>query len=157
MKNYLNLTSGLEYISVYPELEFSLVRIQSSHLEAGALWKVIEGLDYDFLINAALGGVVLYDCGSRRGELSRAQWMGIPWIKFVYQTANKLTQEYKGVMSANFEQVYGRTSPYKDDCKKKLRYVHKITGANRLEIKAESMISTMDGDYEKLKNLLISA
>jgi hypothetical protein len=70
---YINLTSGLEYLPG----DYRLVRIQSSHLESNALWKVIMELDYGILFDAALHGVTLYDCWSRRGPTTRAQWLGI--------------------------------------------------------------------------------
>src|SRR5215217_5970195 len=85
--NYLNLTSGLEWVPKMNE-PYKLVRIQSTHFEGNNKWSAIMDLDYSFLIDAAIEGVVLHDCGSRNGDVSRAQWMGVPWILWAFAKAN---------------------------------------------------------------------
>lgn len=147
---YINLTSGLEYLHEVPTAK--LVRIQSSHLESNALWAVIMELDYNFLFDAAIKGVILYDCWSRRGATTRAQWLGVPWIKYAYSRANGLPIEgvppsYRG----NFEKKYlhgDRVAPIK-----KLRYVYKMTGGE-LKIDCISKKSLLDGNYPALRDIL---
>lgn len=150
---YLNLTSGLEMINRFPDAR--LVRIQSSQLETYALWKVIAGLDYGFLFDAALSGVALIDCGSRRSAVSRAQWQGVPWIRYAYQRAT--AAEISHTPYANdFSRVYERSHACRDDALNKLRYVCKMTGKSDLAIRCLSEVSTMDGDYAALRALLIA-
>lgn len=81
--HYLNLTNGIEIIPHFHDIDFRFIRIQSSHCEQKHWENVIMGLDYDFLLNVALGHTcVIYDFGSRSADgLSRAVWEGIPFIQ----------------------------------------------------------------------------
>lgn len=158
MINYANLTSGLESCPS----DAKLVRIQSSHIELNNLWHVIVEVDYQFLIDAAYHGIVLYDSGSRRGAISRAQWKGVPWIIYAYNRARMgcnhdtpsddvfcnciNVKEY-------FLKYFNKSHPLRDIALKKLRYVWKMTQRD-LTIKTDSSISTLDGNYEELKILL---
>lgn len=161
MIGYLNLTSGLEYLE-RPGIhhcyhEFKLVRIQSSHLESGALWKVIDHLDYGFLIDAALVGVELFDCGSRGGKSpeARACWQGVPWIRYAYCRANTLPVplDIDRRFLEHFEkQMFNNTR--KAEGFRKLKYVWKLTQANDLKIVCTNSKSTHDGDYLYLSKLL---
>jgi hypothetical protein len=158
MINYINLTSGLEYAP----RDSKFVRIQSSHMEGNHPWKIINDLDYGFLIDAALVGVNLYDAGSRSGEVSRAIWQGVPWIEWAYHRSSlycnhdydsgsvynkgyNVTKEAIRVFNSK-ERAYGI---------KKLRYIHKMTGSQNLNIKPYSSKSTLDGKYDILSKHLI--
>lgn len=148
---YLNLTSGLEAAPWFPGAK--LVRIQSSHLESFALWSVIAHVDYGFLIDAATTGVVLVDGGSRRGPESRAQWQGVPWLRYAYERSNGL-EPSPCRFASDFERVYSRSHALRDDGNNKLRYVRKLTGASTLRIDCASFVSTLDGKYEALSACL---
>ena len=62
----------------------NFVRIQSSHCEAADVVGIINNLDYNFLMNLAIGNVcIVYDFGSRgtgmpendhRNDIPRAMW-----------------------------------------------------------------------------------
>lgn len=155
MINYLNLTSGLEFA---PEIDdYKLVRIQSSHFEANAMWSCVSDLDYGFLIDAATAGVTIYDCGSRRGEDTRAQWKGIPWINWVYARANNWSfdaskWQYNWISEFEHFYAYGQRD-ISPKAKSKLRYVGNLTGSGRLKINCVSRHSTMDGKTEMLAKL----
>lgn len=155
MMNYLNLTSGLEFARDVSDCK--LVRIQSSHFEANAMWSCISDLDYGFLIDAATVGVNLYDCGSRRGKETRAQWKGVPWILWAYARANG---EYVTASSGRynwtkeFDAFYAHGQPdISPRAKAKLRYVGKLTGENVIRIVCHSMRSTMDGKTIQLARM----
>lgn len=159
MINYINLTSGLEWA---PKLDdYKLVRIQSSNFEVNKKWTAIMDLDYQFLIDAATEGVVLCDCGSRRDAVSRAQWQGVPWIKWAYEKANKVDflntpPITRGVNVQNeFENFYtfGEADRIRKKAKAKMRYVAKLTGSKYLWIENASMESTLDGQTEDLARL----
>lgn len=163
MRDYINLTSGLELSPQFPEAR--LVRIQSSHLEAVALWNVIADLDYGFLIDAATVGCNVIDCGSRRGQLARAQWQGLPWIAFAYHRANlhcnqSFPLESVMVCKANcaehFAKIFHAGHKLRDMCVKKLRYVGKVTGSDRLSFSTYAGRSTLDGQYDKLREILVN-
>jgi hypothetical protein len=157
--NYLNLTSGLEWVPLMNGAPYKLVRIQSSHFEANAKWSAILDLDYSFLIDAATTGVVLHDCGSRNGSESRAQWIGVRWIKWAYAKANKGNLPYiylRGNNATNeFENFYtfGEGDRIRKKAKQKLRYVGKLTGMKSLDIDTNSFVSTLDGQTEELAKL----
>lgn len=162
MRDYINLTSGLELAPEFPDAR--LVRIQSSHLEATALWNVIADLDYGFLIDAATIGCRVIDCGSRRGEMARAQWQGLPWIAFAYHRASlkcnrQFPLETAMVGNANcaqhFADAFHNSHKYRDAGIKKLRYVVKVTGSDRLAFDTYCGKSTMDGDYDALRSILL--
>lgn len=157
MIDYLNLTSGLEWAKTISD--YKLVRIQSSNFESNRKWTAIMDLDYQFLIDSAMEGVVLHDCGSRTDEVSRAQWQGTPWIRWAYAKANKgdlpkvIT---RGVnVHGEFENFYtfGESDRVRKKAKAKLRYVAKLTGARSIYIENRSILSTMDGQTEDLAKL----
>ncbi len=86
MKHYfINLTNGIEAI---PELEqkqipYSFIRIQSTACEQHRYSQMILDLDYNFLMNAALGNeCIVYDFGANK-EIPRAMYQGLEFIKFV--------------------------------------------------------------------------
>lgn len=156
--NYLNLTSGLEWVPKMTE-PYKIVRIQSTHFEGNNKWSAIMDLDYSFLIDAAMYGVVLHDCGSRNGDVSRAQWMGIPWIQWAFARANKgiipnVVLRGNNCQSA-FENFYtfGEADRIRKKAKQKLRYVGKLTAAKNIYILNKSFLSTMDGQTEELAKL----
>lgn len=157
MLNYLNLSSGLEWAPIIKE--YKLVRIQSSHFEANRKWSSIADLDYQFLIDAAMLGVNLYDCGSRSGDLSRAQWQGVEWIKWAFAKANKgrlPDVNTRGTnVSSEFENFYtfGESDRIRKKAKQKLRYIGKLTGAKNLVIESFGMVSSLDGQTEELARL----
>lgn len=157
--NYLNLTSGLEWATYMKDESYKLVRIQSTHFEGNSRWSAIMDLDYSFLIDAAMEGVVLHDCGSRNGEVSRAQWQGIPWFRWAFAKANKgdIPQVItRGVnVQGEFENFYtfGESDRIRKKAKQKLRYVGKLTAAKNIYIEPKSILSTLDGQTEALAKL----
>ena len=83
-KLYLNLTNGIEALDRdFLSENFSFIRIQSSQCESKSWMKVLEGLDYDFLMHIAIGfDVVVVDFSSRR-DVPRAIFQGLEWIRYV--------------------------------------------------------------------------
>ena len=64
--NYINLTNGIEAI---PRLSgnYKFIRIQSTICEQKLWDKLIQELDYDFLMNLALGNeCIVYDFWSKK-------------------------------------------------------------------------------------------
>ena len=62
-KNYINLTNGIEAIREYHLSDYSFIRIQSTACEQKLWDKLILDLDYDFLMNVALGNECVVWCG----------------------------------------------------------------------------------------------
>lgn len=154
MINYLNLTSGLEWASRITN--YKLVRIQSTHFECNCKWTAVLDTDYQFLIDAATEGVTLFDCGSRSGEMSRAQWQGSTWLEWAFAKANNGELPFAYTRGTNvtndFDVFYnfGESDNIRKKAKQKLRYVGKLTGSKRLFITNMSMNSTLDGHTEEL-------
>lgn len=155
--DYLNLSSGLEWARSVSD--YRLVRLQSSQCESVKFWSIVLELDYQFLIDAATKGVLFHDCGSRSGDVSRAQWQGLEWIKWAYAKANGLVLPEVKVRQTNpnsfFEEFYqfGETDKFRKRAKQKLRYVYRLTKADELNIRTKSMPSKYDGDMETLATI----
>ena len=80
--NYINLTNGVEAI---PKLQgdYRFIRIQSTVCEQKLWDRLIQDLDYDFLMNLALGHkCIVYDFGARK-PIPRAVYQGLEFIKYV--------------------------------------------------------------------------
>lgn len=157
MKNYLNLTSGLEWASMVDN--YGLVRMQSSQCESTRFWSLVLDIDYAFLIDAATQGVILHDCGSRSGDVSRAQWQGVQWLVWAYAKANKQNLPEVRTRRSNpasyFEEFYsfGESDRIRKAAKKKLRYVFRLTNSANLIIKNKSMKSNYDGQTSALAEI----
>lgn len=149
---YVNLTSGLEWSNHIDG--FRVVRLQSSHFEANAMWTAIMDVDYAFLVDAATTGVILYDCGSRNGAETRAQWKGVPWLTFAYATANGgeiSNAQWRYNWLGEFDHFYAFGEPHiAAKAKAKLRYVGRLTGSSTINVAKRFMSSTMDGRVEEL-------
>ena len=82
---YLNLTNGLQALPNFIGEVVRFIRFQSTLLEQGFLEKFLLEVDYDFLLNLAIGNqCVVYDFTSRWKDRrpSRAIWQGLPWIDY---------------------------------------------------------------------------
>lgn len=152
--NYINLTSGLEFLEEIPDARF--IRIQSSLCESKAWSKLIEDLDYDFLINLAQGKVVFVYDTSRNKKISRALYQGLEFIRYVLERRWFGNHNIKAIVRGNdateyFMQEYNKLS---DRAKKKLDYVKKFLNTNKIYLKGMCKKSLHDGDYKYYKNLL---
>lgn len=83
--NYINLTNGIEVIPMldYLNEDYRFIRIQSSILERKQWDKFIQDLDYDFLMNLALGNFCyVYDYGANK-PIPRSVYQGLEFLKYV--------------------------------------------------------------------------
>lgn len=131
IKRYINLTNGIEAIDEYDLSDYSFIRIQSTACEQHLWDRLILDLDYDFLMNAAIGNeCVIYDYGTNK-PVPRAIYQGVEFIKFVlnkfWYGVTKPAVLNKGrtasaqpiYMTKYFEQVYTNLS---EQVHTKLRY-----------------------------------
>ena len=84
-KTYLNLTNGIEFLDKFNARveDIKFVRIQSCACERHLWDKLINDLDYNFLLDLALGyEVVVWDTSARKRE-SRAMYQGLKLIEYV--------------------------------------------------------------------------
>lgn len=161
---FINLSNGIEALAHFESgvKADGFIRIQSSHLEGNHFSRVIEELDYNFMMAALMGRpIMVVDAASRNPfTLSRAQWMGIPWICYFLDQHVKRSdvvalKRYQ-LLKSPFQDV---TDQFKqvvlsDAARAKARYLRKFVSAypsNPVHIKPfVSMRSQLDGKYDKL-------
>ena len=62
IKNYVNLTNGIEALQQYKLAHYAFIRIQSTACEQHSWDKILQDLDYDFLMNVELANECLPIC-----------------------------------------------------------------------------------------------
>lgn len=155
VQKYLNLTNGLKYLNEVGE--YKVIRIQSTLCEAKCWDKLINDLDYNFLLDLAQGNTVeIYDTSSKK-NMSRALYQGVEFIKY---TLNKRWFDREELTYVNgfdvttyFRQEYCKLS---QNTKKKLDYVKKFLNTDKIYIEIYCKKSLHDGEYEYFRKLLAS-
>lgn len=163
IKHYINLTNGIEAIPVINE-NYSYIRIQSTICEQKLWDRLIQDLDYDLLMNLAIGNeCIIYDFGANK-PISRAVYQGLEFLKYVL---NKrwLNKEYKTnvVKSKNtsrinccnkyFEECYLKLE---DRTKKKLDYFIPYVITDNIKLNSITRGTNHDNDKEYYRNILKS-
>lgn len=158
--NYINLTNGIEILPTLPR-GYRFIRIQSTTCEQKNWDKLIQDLDYDFLLNVALGNeCVIYDYGARK-PVPRAVYQGLEFLKYVlhkrwlneeYQTdCNRSKGEHiRKDCNSYFESCYRNLE---DRTKKKLDYFKPYV-VGRISIVAVTDATMHDGDREFYRDIL---
>ena len=159
--NYINLTNGIEAI---PTLngDYRFIRIQSTMLEQKNWDRILQELDYDFLMNVALGNeCVIYDFGTNK-PVPRAVYQGVEFIKYVlhkrwYNTEyltdiNRSGKDTKIRRDCNsyFESCY---RDLEDRTKKKLDYFKPYLMGN-INIKTVTASTSHDNDKGYYRTIL---
>lgn len=152
--NYVNLTNGIEAL---PKLQnYRFIRIQSTACEQHNWDCLIANLDSDFMMNLVLGNECqVYDFGSRGGEISRACWQGLEFVKWIlnYRWLGKRTKT-KGKacdMSGYFYEVWkglGKKS------RRKIDYFKKFLMTDEIKLTYVCEKTSHDGDLEFYKKIL---
>ena len=154
---FINLTNGIEALSIYFINTFQFIRIQSTYLERGFLEKVLQDLDNNFLMKLALGKkCIVFDFSSRRCKkregVSRSCWQGLSWIEYCL---NRIwfgeETEYKWGMHHHFKEQYSKLS---NPTKNKLKYYKKFLMTDKINLKYISKKTTHDSDVEFYKKVL---
>jgi hypothetical protein len=152
-KHYLNLTNGLEFYNQFKDVGY--VRIQSTTLESKKWNKVILELDYNFLIDIALGfNVVVIDASAKKNE-SRAIYQGLPWIKFVLNKRwfNKIELTYVREYNCTkyFLFCYNKLSKL---TKQKLDYCSNFLNCDEIRLNGLCFKTNHDGNYKFYSDIL---
>ena len=162
IKNYINLTNGIEAVQQYGLREYSFIRIQSTACEQHLWDRLFQDLDYDFLMNVALGNeCVIYDYGTRK-PVPRAIYQGVEFIKFalnkywygiendVYIRRSQRT-DYRGANARDyFNKEYELLS---DITRKKLKYFQPYL-CGSINIRCVTSPTIHDNDKEFYANIL---
>ncbi len=160
--NYINLTNGIEAI---PKLSggYKFIRIQSTICEQKLWDRLIQELDYDFLMNLALGNeCVVYDFGARK-PISRAIYQGVEFVKYVLYL-RWLKKEYiSNVNRSKNSERKNNCNDYFDKCyqkledrtKKKLDYFLSYINTKEIRLTCVTECTQHDGDKRFYKNVLL--
>jgi hypothetical protein len=123
--------------------------------------RIIQELDYDFLMNLAIGNeCVVYDCGAKK-EIPRAIYQGLEFIKYIlfkrwynieYKTDISRTRKQHEQKNCNkyFEECYNKLE---DRTKKKIDYFKPYLSGN-INLKSVSKSTLNDGNKEYYKKVL---
>lgn len=159
--NYINLTNGIESLLKLPT-GFRFIRIQSTICEQKKWDRLIQDLDYDFLLNVAIGNeCVIYDYGARK-PIPRAVYQGVEFIKYALYK-RWLNQEYlTDCNRSNGEHIRKDCNSYFESCyknledrtKKKLDFFKPYV-VGEIKIATVTDVTTHDGDREFYRNILL--
>lgn len=150
---YLNLTNGIEGLKNWKDVKF--IRIQSTACEQKRWDFLLQELDYNFLLDIALGEkVVVIDCGASK-DAPRAMYQGLEFVKYV------LNKHWLGKDYTPFVKNYG-CSHYFGECYsklskrtlKKLDYFKKFIMTDEIYLETYTWATDKDGDYAYYKELL---
>lgn len=165
--NYINLTNGVEAIPMlkFWNEDYRFIRIQSTICEQKNWDRLIQDLDYDFLMNLALGHkCVVYDFGARK-PVPRAVYQGLEFVKYVL-SRRWLDQEYitnvnrsknqekKNNCNDYFYRCYQRLE---DRTKKKLDYFLPYVIAKEINLECVTDCTQHDNDKEFYREILRKA
>ena len=159
--NYINLTNGIETLSILP-YGFRFIRIQSTICEQKLWDRLIQELDYDFLLNVAIGNeCVIYDYGARK-PIPRAVYQGVELLRYVLYK-RWLNKEYiTDCNSSKGEHIRKDCNSYFESCyrnledrtKKKLDYFKPYV-VGKICIETVTDATVHDGDKEFYRDILL--
>jgi hypothetical protein len=168
VKHYINLTNGIEAIPRLVEkgLPFSYIRIQSSQCEAKNWLKVLEGIDYDFLMNCALGNTInVYDY-SQRKDIPRALFQGLSLIEYVLnrrwygKIPDRVLIKTDIDVTEYFDMIYNQLFVWnqnkeKSDMKRKIDYFKKFLLGEEVHIVSFPFVTEHDSDNDFYREIII--
>lgn len=155
VKFYLNLTNGIEALEKQGFQDDGFIRIQSTACEQGRWDFILQELDYNFLMDIALGNTVMViDFGANK-ETSRALYQGVVFIEYV------LNRRWLNIITNPVVRGHD-CSNYFDECYrklekrtlKKLDYFKKFLRTDEIKILKVGASTDKDGNYEYYKDLL---
>lgn len=159
-KIYLNLTNGIEFLE---KLDLSIsqvkfVRIQSCACERHLWDKLINELDYNFLLDLALGyNVKVLDTSAKKKE-SRAMYQGLEFVKYVLNRVwfDKIVEAKCRKMDCSeyFDEAYKTIS---DNTIKKVKYLRKFLNTDKISLNSYCISTEHDGDYKYYRKVLLES
>lgn len=162
--NYINLTNGIEFVPIFKfyNEDYRFIRIQSTICERKLWDRLIQELDYDFLMNVAIGNkCYIYDYGARK-PVPRSVYQGVEFIKYTLYK-RWLNKEYLSDCNrSNGEHIRKDCNSYFESCyrnfedrtKRKLDYFKPyVFGEINIETITDATIH--DGDKEFYRDILL--
>lgn len=147
--HYLNLTNGIEILNDFQLINFRFMRIQSTACEQKRWDFILRDLDYDFLMNLALGNpVIIYDFSAKKA-VPRSVYQGVEWIRYILNRVwfDRETTAYV----KNHDCTDYFREKYKEIDKStfiKLKYFKKFLHTNKLNIYVYTKQTKHDGDFD---------
>ncbi len=158
VKFYLNLTNGIEFLSD-PDFkeDYNFIRIQSCSCERHLWDKILLDLDYNFLLDIALGYTVVICDASPHKKFSRALYQGVEFIQYTLNRVwlNKITVPYVKEMNCSkyFNNEFNILSKATI---KKIKYLRKFLNTDKINIIYIGTKTEHDGNYDYFKELLVN-
>lgn len=157
IKNFLNLSNGIEALEAQALFDYSFIRIQSTLCEQKRWDQIIADLDYNFLLNLAIGNhCYVWDYSQNRKD-SRALWQGIPFVLFVL---NKIWLDKE--IQSKVRNECNVTDYFREQYQKlnkktinKIKYFKKFLNTEKIYLTTMGFQTKNDGKYEYYKDLLI--
>lgn len=150
---YLNLTNGIEYLKQFNNVRY--IRIQSTACEQKRWEYILSQISDDFLLNLAIGKMIIVFDTSARKEVSRALYQGLEFIKWVIYK-EWFDIDYKAdVKGYNCQQYFEEQYRTIDKTiKKKYKYFRKFLLCDRINLEYICKQSGLDGNYEEYATIL---
>lgn len=159
--HYINLTNGIEALAGLPQNNVHFIRIQSTLCEQHRWDQILQELDYDFLMNAALGNhLIVHDFGAGK-PIPRAVYKGVEWIKYVLYRRWLGQAYHTRINRTPCEEPARNCDSYFDSCyramekrtKRKLDYFKPFVAGN-INITAVTAQTRHDGDKLYFRSVL---
>jgi hypothetical protein len=155
IRNYINLSNGIQAIKDFNLTDYNFIRIQSTHCEQKCWDLILENIDHDFLMSLALGYEVrIYDYSARKPE-PRSVYQGLPFITYIlhriwFKESIDIfvkTNNCKGY----FEKIYKEISQKN---KTKIKYYRNFLKAKKIEFTTICKQTENDGKYDLFYKML---
>ena len=148
-KYYINLTNGVEFLLSNPDIEYGFIRIQSTACEQQRWEYILFEIDYDFLMNLAIGNDCVVVDYSAKKNTPRSVYQGLEWIKFVLDRI-WFDGKYKPfVKNHNCEKYFTQQLRNIKESKalNKIKYFKKFIMTDRLCLRVITEKTIHDGNY----------
>ena len=154
-KIFINLTNGIESLPEFDISDVNFIRIQSSHCERKKYDLIINDIDNNFLMYAALGfECKVYDFAAN-SEVSKAVYSGLEWLRYVL---NKrwLGLDYRPVIKGKKVDTFfaGHYSKLDYKQKRKIDYFNKYLLTDNIKITGICSQTSNDNKSEFYRKVL---
>lgn len=161
-RHYVNLTNGIEAIPNLNATDYGFIRIQSTACEQHLWDRLLQDLDYDFLMHVALGDTcIIHDYGTNKPR-SRAMYQGVEFIKYVLYK-RWLNMEYQSDVS-KYDTHHDNANKYFATCyhnldkrtKTKLDYFKPYIMTSDIHIETVCAATCHDNDRAYYRGILMN-
>lgn len=175
IKNFLNLTNGLEKLTEFNIRDVEFIRICSTTLERKDGLKLLGDLDHNFLFHLAIGTEChVWDYGTNR-PCSKSIYQGVEIIRYVlnrywhglnpsivHQVGRNGWINSRSNIAPYFSSIYDYlftydSNPAKEKMRVKLKYYKRFLVGDRINLTGRSESTSHDGDYKYYSNLCLDS